>query len=70
VVGVADPEWGNRVVAVVVGELSLDDARAWVGEKHPRSWAPREVVVVPEIPMLTNGKVDRLAVRTLAGASG
>jgi O-succinylbenzoic acid--CoA ligase len=58
------------VVAVVVGDLALDDARAWVGEKHPRSWAPREVVVVPEIPMLTNGKVDRLAVRALAGASG
>jgi O-succinylbenzoic acid--CoA ligase len=70
VLGVADPEWGHRVVAVVVGDLALDDARAWVGEKHPRSWAPREVVVVPEIPMLTNGKVDRLAVRALAGASG
>jgi O-succinylbenzoic acid--CoA ligase len=70
VVGVADPEWGNRVVAVVVGELSLDDARAWVGEKHPRSWAPRELVVVPELPMLPNGKVDRLALRQLVGAAG
>jgi hypothetical protein len=25
------------------------------------------VVVVPTVPMLTNGKVDRLAVRDLAG---
>jgi O-succinylbenzoic acid--CoA ligase len=68
VVGVPDPEWGHRVVAVVVGDLALDDARAWVGEKHPRSWAPREVVAVREIPMLANGKVDRLAVRELVGA--
>ena len=70
VLGVADLEWGNRVVAVVVGDLDLDDARAWVGAKHPRSWAPREVVVVPTLPMLANGKVDRLAVRELAGDAG
>jgi O-succinylbenzoic acid--CoA ligase len=69
VVGLVDPEWGNRVVAVVVGELTLDEARDWVGEKHPRAWAPREVVVVPTLPMLANGKVDRLAVRELARAA-
>jgi O-succinylbenzoic acid--CoA ligase len=67
VVGLADPEWGNRVVAVVVGHLSLAEAREWVGAKHPRAWAPRDVVVVPGLPMLDNGKVDRLAVRELAG---
>jgi o-succinylbenzoate---CoA ligase len=71
VVGLPDPEWGNRVVAVVSvegsGNLSLDAARDWVAECHPRSWAPRDLVVVPSLPMLTNGKVDRLAVRDLAG---
>ncbi len=67
VLGLADAEWGHRVVAVVVGDLALDEARAWVGEQHPRSWAPREVVVVPALPMLANGKIDRLAVRELAG---
>ncbi len=66
VVGVPDVEWGNRVVAVVEGSLSLEEARAWVAARHPRAWAPREVVVVPALPMLTNGKVDRLAVRDLA----
>jgi O-succinylbenzoic acid--CoA ligase len=66
VVGLADAEWGNRVVAVVVGDLALDEARDWVGERHPRAWAPREVVVVPALPMLGNGKVDRLALRSLA----
>jgi O-succinylbenzoic acid--CoA ligase len=75
VVGVTDPEWGNRVVAVLslvdpAGSFTLEQARDWVGERHPRSWAPRNVVVVPELPMLANGKVDRLAVRELAGDAG
>jgi o-succinylbenzoate---CoA ligase len=72
VTGVRDPEWGNRVVAVIslvepTDSLTLDEARDWVGRTHPRSWAPREVVVVPALPMLANGKVDRLAVRSLVG---
>ena len=50
-----------------VETLSLDEARDWVAERHPRAWAPRDLVVVPSLPMLTNGKVDRLAVRDLAG---
>jgi len=71
VVGLPDPEWGNRVVAVVSlsGSLALDGARAWVAERHPRAWAPRELVVVPTLPMLDNGKVDRLAVRDLAAGA-
>ena len=60
VVGVPDEEWGNRLVAFVVGDLALDEARAWVAEAHPRSWAPRQVVVVDALPLLANGKVDRL----------
>jgi o-succinylbenzoate---CoA ligase len=75
VVGLPDAEWGNRVVAVLslvepVETLTLDDARAWVAERHPRAWAPREVLVVRALPMLDNGKVDRLAVRALAGGRG
>ena len=30
---------------------------------------PRALVVVPSLPMLDNGKVDRLAVRELAGTA-
>ena len=66
VLGVPDEEWGNRLVAFVVGPLGLDDARAWVGETHPRSWAPRQVVLLAEIPLLPNGKPDRMALRGLA----
>jgi O-succinylbenzoic acid--CoA ligase len=68
-VGLPDEEWGHRVVAVVEGTLTLDEARDWVGEAHPRAWAPRALVVVPALPILPNGKVDRLAVRSLAEAA-
>lgn len=67
VVGVPDDEWGQRVVACVVGSLSLEDARAWVGAEHPRVWAPRELVVLDAVPLLPNGKTDRRALRELAG---
>ena len=63
VLGVPDEEWGNRVVAFVVGPVSLEAARDWVAEAHPRSWAPRQLVRLETIPLLGNGKPDRLALR-------
>jgi o-succinylbenzoate---CoA ligase len=69
VVGVPDEEWGQQVVAVVAGEVGLAELRDWVGERHPRAWAPRRVVPVEALPLLANGKVDRLAVERLAAGS-
>ncbi|WP_248580187.1 AMP-binding protein [Nocardioides sp. InS609-2] len=66
VLGIEDPEWGQRVVAFVSGRLTLDEARDWVSAEHPRAWAPRQVVVLDELPLLVNGKVDRVALRQLA----
>jgi O-succinylbenzoic acid--CoA ligase len=68
VLGLPDPEWGPRVVAVVVSQAGvaarnvppLDDLRNWVSQVHPREWAPRQLVRLEEIPLLPNGKVDRL----------
>ena len=59
VLGVPDAEWGSRVVAFVVGEPALDELRDFVAEVYPRTWAPREVVRLSELPMLASGKVDR-----------
>jgi O-succinylbenzoic acid--CoA ligase len=70
VVGVPDEEWGQLVTAVVVGDVPLDELRAWVGAAHPRAWAPRRVVRVDALPLLPNGKVDRLATRDLALSPG
>jgi O-succinylbenzoic acid--CoA ligase len=68
VLGVADAEWGSRLVAFVVGELTLAEARAWVAEEHPRSWAPRQLVAVGSLPMLANGKVDRVQLAATAAS--
>jgi O-succinylbenzoic acid--CoA ligase len=66
VVGVPDAEWGERVVAVVTTDaVTLDSLRDLV---EPRAWAPRQLVVVPEIPLLPNGKPDLVAMRSLADA--
>lgn len=60
VLGVRDEEWGQQVVAfVVAGAASLDGLRDWVAAAHPRSWAPRRVVMLESLPLLANGKVDR-----------
>lgn len=61
VVGVADEQWGHRVVAVVVltGELTLQQAREHVAERVSRVAAPRELRSVPALPLGPSGKVDR-----------
>ncbi|GAA1797654.1 o-succinylbenzoate--CoA ligase [Nocardioides hankookensis] len=66
VLGVPDEEWGNRLVAFVVGDVSLDELRGWVGETHARSWAPRQLVELDAIPLLPNGKPDRVTLRSMA----
>ena len=69
VVGVPDEQWGHRLVAFVVGPLGLDAARDWVAAAHPREWAPRQLVAVEAIPLLGNGKPDRVALQELACVS-
>jgi o-succinylbenzoate---CoA ligase len=73
VVGVDDPEWGRRVVALVVPSTrpplrppSLEQLRDFVGVTLPRAWAPRDVRYVDALPLLGNGKVDRLRLAALA----
>ncbi len=66
VLGAPDDEWGHRVVAFVVGDLGLEAARDWVAQAHPRAWAPRQLVRLDGLPLLPNGKVDRVRLRELA----
>ena len=73
VLGVPDDEWGGRLVAFVVGSagpVPLVELRDWVADAHPRSWAPRQVVDLAALPMLGNGKPDRVALRALIEEGG
>jgi o-succinylbenzoate---CoA ligase len=65
VVAVDDPEWGAKVVAFAVtdDDPGLEALRDFVSERLPRTWAPRELVVVPALPLLDSGKVDRQRLR-------
>ncbi|HEY6313748.1 MAG TPA: AMP-binding protein [Streptosporangiaceae bacterium] len=63
VLGQPDPEWGERVIAVVVpadpaNPPTLELLRLHVRERLPRYAAPSRVVVVDAVPMLSNGKHD------------
>ena len=64
VAGRPDPEWGMRVVAVVVpadpsSPPGLSELRAWVKDRRPAFAAPRELVLVAEVPRGEGGKVAR-----------
>ncbi|GAA2301276.1 o-succinylbenzoate--CoA ligase [Actinomadura luteofluorescens] len=70
VVGRPDPEWGERVTAVVVPAASglpeLTELRAFVRETMPPHAAPRELELVEAIPLLASGKPDRARLRARA----
>ena len=69
--GLPDDEWGERVVAFVVPAdavcldgLRLDQVRDAVEAAGlSRTWAPREIVLLDELPTLPGGKIDRLRLR-------
>ena len=68
VVGQPDPEWGERVVAVVVpadpaDPPNLELLRRHVRERLPRYAIPSRVVMVDAVPMLPSGKYDIVRLR-------
>jgi len=68
VLGEADPDWGERVVAVVVptdpgDPPSLKMLRMHVKESLPRYASPSRVVLAAAIPVLPSGKPDLVRLR-------
>ena len=64
VVGSPDPEWGQRVVAVVVSESptdmpTLDSIRDLVKATMPAASAPKELVITDTLPKTSSGKIRR-----------
>ncbi len=73
VVGLPDPDWGERVTAVVIpadpgrppepGALRLAACRLLTGAQ-----VPKEIVLLDALPLCGVGKPDRSAVRTMLAA--
>jgi O-succinylbenzoic acid--CoA ligase len=68
VIGRPDPEWGERVTAVVVPvdparPPGLELVRMHVSARLPRYACPSEVVLTEAIPVLPSGKPDLAALR-------
>ena len=75
VVGRTDPEWGQRVTAVVVpadpdDPPSLELLRIHVSKRLPRYACPSEVVLTRAIPVLASGKPDLASLKTAGTLRG
>lgn len=72
VVGYPDETMGERIGLVVVGaEPSLDDVRAHCAAAGlARFKTPERVIAIDVLPVLTVGKPDRAALRTLLESAG
>lgn len=67
VVGVPDPEWGQALVAVIVGDVATRHrVERWARQRLARHEVPKQWVFVEELPLLPSGKVDRVALSALA----
>ncbi|MGN9844112.1 AMP-binding protein [Nonomuraea sp. H19] len=68
VIGTPDPEWGELVTAVVVPAdpdtpPTLPQLRAYCRDRLPPHAAPRDLRLVPRLPLLANGKTDLVRLR-------
>jgi O-succinylbenzoic acid--CoA ligase len=66
VCGVPDPDWGERVVALIAGPVpaTVIDAATWNASLEPFE-RPKQVIHVGRLPRTVMGKIDREAVLRL-----
>lgn len=67
VVGIADEEWGELVVAAVVAKAGLEQhlLNQWMRTQLPTYKTPRKYLLVKELPRNAMGKVVKNEVKTL-----
>ncbi|MGY1747600.1 class I adenylate-forming enzyme family protein [Blastococcus sp. SYSU D00695] len=67
VVGVPDPDWGQRVVAAYVGDADPAELAGWARERLAPAKRPKSLHPVAELPRTSTGKVRRLDLPGLLG---
>ncbi|HEX3130288.1 MAG TPA: fatty acid--CoA ligase family protein [Thermoanaerobaculia bacterium] len=72
VLGLPLPERADQILRAVIaclpGSLTVEDVVAWCRPRLSPHKVPRSVVLVPELPRNTRGKLDRRELRALRGA--
>ncbi|HET7723300.1 MAG TPA: AMP-binding protein [Propionibacteriaceae bacterium] len=67
VIGVPDPQWGARIVAVTTSDITLDAIRDRLDGRVEREALPRDLHRLDAFPRTSSGKIDR---RTLVAQWG
>jgi malonyl-CoA/methylmalonyl-CoA synthetase len=68
VVGIADPEWGERVVAVIIPTsegIDIEQVKNWVSKQLPSYKSPREYKLLDDLPRNVLGKVTKNDIKNL-----
>jgi O-succinylbenzoic acid--CoA ligase len=67
VTALADPVWGDALVALIVGSADTDAVRDWSRQHLASAQRPRRIVRVERLPRNAMGKIERAALRAMAG---
>ena len=67
VFGVDDEQWGQRVCAAIVGDVTEVDLRTWASERLAGYKRPKDYYRLDDLPRTDSGKVRRLAVPGVLG---
>jgi fatty-acyl-CoA synthase len=74
VVGVPDPRWGERPLAVVAlrpgAEAGPEELRAWLVDRVAHWWLPERWAFVEELPKTSVGKFDKKLIRARHAEGG
>jgi long-chain acyl-CoA synthetase len=65
VIGVDDEHWGQRVCAVVTGDVTEAEVRSWAREHLAPYKRPKTVIVTDALPLTHSGKIDRVKVSAI-----
>lgn len=68
VLGLPDAQWGQLIAAAIVGDVDEATVDGLIRTQLGRAAVPRRVLRLAALPLLANGKPDRLAIAALLAA--